>query len=336
MKIAFTICSNNYLAQAKVLMDSMSETNPEYKLYIFLCDEFNERINYKDFGSVTFVSISNMYIYCFHEIVNKYDIVELNTSIKPSAFKYLIANSESVTKIIYLDPDIQVFDSLDLIEDNLENHDILLTPHVVKPIAVDDKSPAENLFLNYGIYNLGFLAVKADSPNVANFLDWWEERTLKIGYSKVEEGLFVDQLWINLVPIFFDKVKILKELGLNVAPWNLHERNSITKVGDKFIMIDNSILLFYHFSSYNYKQPEFLSKYYNRYDTVVLSQEVKTLYNEYHKRLVNNNVSYFHALKCFYNKEIVLQSTKKQNLLKRTIISFLPPVVLKAYRKIAF
>ena len=55
-------------------------------------------------------------------------------------------------------------------------------------------------------------------------LEWWEKRCLKIGFDRPCEGLFVDQLWISLVPLFFSDVIIMRHKGLNMAPWNLHER----------------------------------------------------------------------------------------------------------------
>ncbi len=51
MKIAFTLCSNNYLAQAKTLGDSLLKYNPDYKFFIGLVDRLSDQINYsKDIG----------------------------------------------------------------------------------------------------------------------------------------------------------------------------------------------------------------------------------------------------------------------------------------------
>jgi hypothetical protein len=41
-KFAFTICSINYLAQAKVLADSLKKTNPDYEFVIGLCDKIDD------------------------------------------------------------------------------------------------------------------------------------------------------------------------------------------------------------------------------------------------------------------------------------------------------
>ncbi|MBG6187841.1 hypothetical protein [Flavobacterium sp. CAN_S2] len=327
MKLVFTICSNNYLAQAKILGDSFLEHHPGWKFIIGLCDEFSDEIDYSFFGSIQIIPVSAIGIYCFDEIIKKYDIIELNTSIKPSFFKYLISKYNDLKTIMYFDPDIQVFSKLSLLEEYLKRDDILITPHILNPIGVDDLSPSENLFLNFGIYNLGFLAVNPTSQNVLSFLDWWEEKTLKIGYNRVSEGLFVDQLWINLVPIFFKKVKILSEYGFNAAPWNLHERNLVNKRDGEYLMSDTSKLVFYHFSSYNYKIPELFSKSYNRYNSVVLSNEIKEIYRDYHSKLLVNKVEFFSKIKCCYieNKEVKIK--KKSNLLRSILYNALPPLL---------
>ena len=48
MKIGFTICSNNYLAQAKILQTSFLVHNPDYKFFIGLVDQLDPAINYKN------------------------------------------------------------------------------------------------------------------------------------------------------------------------------------------------------------------------------------------------------------------------------------------------
>ncbi|MDQ8013048.1 MAG: hypothetical protein REI96_11405, partial [Flavobacterium nitrogenifigens] len=152
--------------------------------------------------------------------------------------------------------------------------------------------------------------------------------------SQVSNGLFVDQLWINLVPIFFNKVKVLDEYGFNVAPWNLHERNLIVKINDEYIMNDNSKLVFYHFSSYNYTKPEVFSKHYDRYNSVTLSKEVYELYSQYHNKLIQNKIDYFSEIKCFYSKEEVKVVVKKKSVLKVLIYNIIPPFFIKLVKKV--
>lgn len=336
MKIAFTICSNNYLAQARILCDSLLGHNPEYKMIIGLCDKKIPEIDYDVFGDVEIIPVEDISIYEFNQIVEKYDIVELNTSIKPSFFKFFINKYKELESIIYFDPDIQVFNSLSILHDYMKKDDILLTPHIFKPIPVDDYKPTENLFLNYGIYNLGFIALNPKSDIVAQFLNWWEERTLKIGYSRVSDGLFVDQLWINLVPLFFDKVKILPEYGFNVAPWNLHERSVSFNKESEYCMMDGTDFYFFHFSNYNYLNPFLLSKYYDRYSIADASPDILNLYAQYHQKLVQNKVDFFSIIPCsLLNKNIVSESVaiKQEQTLK--ISDFIPPIVVTFYKKLS-
>ena len=300
MKIIFTICSNNYLAQAKILGDSVLEFNPEYKFVIGLCDEFSELIDYNDFQKFEIIKVKDIDI-ARPDIFKRYDIVELNTSIKPSFFKYLIKKNKDLEVIMYLDPDIRLFNKLTQLESYLKTNDIVLTPHILNPMEVDDLVPNENLFLVYGIYNLGFIAVNPSGNEISKFLNWWEKKTLNVGYNNTSRGFFVDQLWINHVPIFFNNVKVLKEQGYNVAPWNFHERNSIVKSGDKYIMDDKSELVFIHFSSVNIKEPDKLSKGYDRLSTIEISSGIRQLYENYFAELYKNKHSEYSKVVCVYN-----------------------------------
>jgi hypothetical protein len=298
MKLAFTLCSNNYLAQAKILADSLISHNPDYTFIIGLVDEKSDLIDYNFFSPHTIIPIADIGIENFDELWKKYNIIELNTSVKASFFKYLQAENPAVEFIFYFDPDIMVFHKLHLLEGEFQRADILLTPHVLSPIPLDGLLPSENTFLNYGTYNLGFIGVKTATANTTRMLDWWEERTLTMGYINEAKGIFVDQLWMNHVPLFFQNVKVLKGYGYNTAPWNLQERRSITREQAGYKMEDGGFLVFFHFSTYNYLLPDQLSKY-NR-NNFQNTPDVKPLYEVYHHLLQQNNVAKLSVIPCAY------------------------------------
>ena len=87
----------------------------------------------------------------------KYNIIELNTALKPHVAALLMARYE---KVIYLDPDTYAFGSLKPLLLELDRHDVLLSPHALKPYA-DDHRPDDVDLLRFGAYNLGFFAVRA-------------------------------------------------------------------------------------------------------------------------------------------------------------------------------
>lgn len=339
MKIAFTICSNNYLAQAKTLGDSLIRINSGYNFFIILVDGFSKEIDYSFFIPHKIVPVSDIGIYDFDSLWKKYNIIELNTSVKASAFKYLFNTYPDSDFVFYFDPDIQIFYFLNDLENEFESSDILLTPHIITPIPLDDEEPQESRFLNYGIYNLGFIGLKSKSLTTQNFLNWWESRTLKFGFINEQKGFFVDQLWVNLVPIFFGNVKILMQYGYNAGPWNLHERKNINKVDNKYIMSDGSILAFYHFSVYQFSNPGNLARNYSRYN-FRNCPDLKQIYDEYRLLIVQNKIEMFSQIECYYSEarqNFVIEEFRKHDSFKRrfkrkinkVVKLLLPPILTK-------
>jgi hypothetical protein len=340
MKIAFTICSNNYLAQAKTLGDSLILNNPDYTFIIGLVDRKDSLINYSFYEPHIILPVEEIGIRNFDNLWKKYNIIELNTSVKASFFKYIYRNYLNAKIVFYFDPDIQIFNSFEALEKELNDYSILITPHIVTPIAIDDLLPSENVFLNYGLYNLGFIGVNVRSSEVIEMLDWWEERTFKLGFINIKHGLFVDQIWINLVPIFYNDVKVLKDLGYNVAPWNLHERKNLRYDNNKFLMHDGSPLIFYHFSTYKFSSPNILSNKYERHKFENCSLAVKVLYDQYNMLLFKNNIEILSVIDCYYQKARVDYLFSSQPVkgfsfyLKRFLKEVTPPFLfIKLFRK---
>ncbi len=126
----------------------------------------------------------------FASIAFKYDVLALNTNVKPSFMRFLL--DKGIEQLIYLDPDIFVYSPLDPIVHCLEKHSIVLTPHFMSPNDAD--VGAELTLLIAGTYNLGFIAISSTSET-RRFLDWWERRCLDMAFDEPRSGLFVDQKW---------------------------------------------------------------------------------------------------------------------------------------------
>lgn len=341
MKLAFTICSNNYLAHAKSLGDSLLRTNKEYRFVIVLVDRLSPEIDYRFFAPYEIITVEELGIKDFDSVWRKYNIVELNTAVKPSAFKYLFAKYPDAPAAFYFDPDILIYRSLEDLEREFDENDILLTPHVLTPMEFGPKRvvPSENTFLNFGLYNLGFLGLKARSGNTTALLDWWENRTLNWGFINLSDGFFVDQLWINLVPIYFQKVKILREMGYNMAPWNLHERGLMEFRDGRYVLPDGSPLTFFHFSSYKFSEPENMAKHYDRFQFADC-MAVRPLYSEYQSLLLANRIGTLNVVSCYFiqkREEFLLElkrQARRNSFFKRAIKGVVPPFFLKMAKKL--
>lgn len=284
MKVAFTLCSTNYLATAQVLVETFKQFHPEFEVFIGLVDKKNEAIDYSGFGAPVLLA-EDIPMPNINELSEKFNIVELNTTVKPFFFKHFFftLNAEQV---IYLDPDIQVFAPLTEVMRGLGQAMITLTPHMLSPVD-DEFSPNDRHILPTGIFNLGFVGL-AKNERLAFFLDWWADRCTKYGFRRDNEGLFYDQIWINYVPAFFESYYIIRDPGYNVANWNLHER-MLSQDSDGVWWVNmTKKLAFFHFSHYNINKPQIISSYNSRY-TLDNRPDVAPLFEMYRQQVLNND-----------------------------------------------
>ena len=251
----FTIIARNYLAHARVLARSLARHNPNVRLTVCVLDDLQRSIVADDTFDVLhadelpFDPPSD-----FFTMAAIYDVTELATAIKPWVFEHLFARGAAAA--IYLDPDIEIFDSLGPLEALTHQHGMLLTPHITQPLPQDGKRPNERDLLQAGIYNLGFLALSAEAA--ARVLPWWRARLRRDCLNEPSEGLFVDQRWMDFAPALFQP-GILEDPGYNVGYWNLPHR-ALARDGER-IFVNGSPLRFMHFSGFSPRTPHLLSKH---------------------------------------------------------------------------
>jgi glycosyltransferase involved in cell wall biosynthesis len=188
-----------------------------------------------------------------HRMATIYDVTEFATALKPWLLETLL--SEAPGSIAYLDPDIRVYSSLDVVAEAVVPHGLVFTPHTTQPMPRDGLQPTEQDILMSGTYNLGFVAL--DERALA-FLHWWQERLRRDCLHEVGAGLFVDQRWVDLAVHYFPFVS-LKDEGCNVAYWNVDSR-PVRRTADGFVL-DRAPLRFFHFSGYRPESPHVLSRH---------------------------------------------------------------------------
>ena len=296
MKIAFTICSNNYLSLARALAKSLAATGNDYHFIIGLVDKMDDRLAdwYKD---VTILPCDQIGIPDLEEIAIKYSIAEFNTALKPFYFQHLFKQYPNAEYITFLDPDMLIYRKLQELEDGHKAYEILLTPHILHPMELDGKHPTEISYLSTGTFNLGFLSLR-QGPNTTAFLDWWAERLRHFCYFDFPSGLFVDQKWVNLVPVFFESVFVIKHPGYNVAYWNLQER-TLSKNNNNWFINQQYPLSIYHFSSVGIKQGLLFHKQQDRYTDADLPLN-KELFMAYRQLVLDEGYLQTNPYSCYY------------------------------------
>jgi hypothetical protein len=242
----------SYLNRARVLFQTLRRFHPDWELVALITDEpppgFDFNPAAEPFDRVVWAQ--DLGIPDFQGWLFKHDVVEVCTAVK-GPFIHQACGPDSkwggADAVIYLDPDTALFASLEPLERWLEESDILLTPHLIDPNtdagAIEDNDLSAS---RTGIFNLGFVAIRTTGEG-ARFAKWWNDRLLDWCYDDMPAGLFVDQRWCDHVPALFDKVRVVRDPGYNVASWNLSTR-TLAVQKDGRITVNGAPLRFWHFT----------------------------------------------------------------------------------------
>lgn len=291
--ICFTLCSNNYLAHAASLGKSILKFDPDVKFIIGLVDKKDTSIDYGQFSNFEIIPCFDLGYPEFEEMLSRYNIIEFNTAVKPYYFEYLFRSRPEVDRIYYIDPDIILYKPVESLDLEWDDSEIMLTPNLI--YLPESTSTGELASLRHGINNLGFIGIKRGEES-GKFIGWWKERLR--AHCRIDKcfGIFVDQKWVDLAPLFFNKIKSVKHPGWNMAWWNFSER--------KLIEIDQSLyvnsvefpLVFFHFSGYK-PGDRLITQRLKSEEFSIDDDTLKSLFSDYEKRLFESNFEFLSKIK---------------------------------------
>ena len=235
-----TIVSANYLPQALTLAESFREVYPGVFLEVLVIDL--KRGSITDHANVHYIFLEDLPIDSsqVRKMRTYYDVVEFATALKPTLLLHLLEDSDKT--VSYIDPDIYLFSEISQAQEMAEEQGLAITPHRITGMPLIPKSPQELSFLRVGIYNLGFICVGKKADQI---LRWWEARLRWHATQFDALPYFTDQKWADFFPTFVDG-GILRNLGYNLAFWNLDERPLM--VNNDGIFAGEEKLVFVHFS----------------------------------------------------------------------------------------
>lgn len=324
--VVFTSICMNYLPKALVLGKSLKKNNKDIKFYVMLVEREIPADWPKEANDIIdkVILAKDLGFEDFDKFIFKHSIVEASTAIKGAALVYLLENESD--KVVYIDPDIKTYKSLDELSEILDNNDIILTPHLTIPEKNEiDIQNNELCALQHGVYNLGFVAVR-NSEEGMNFARWWKSRLELYCYDDIPRGIFTDQRWVDLAPAYFN-VYILKNPGYNMAPWNLSTRKLELK-GEKIIVNKNSELVFFHYSGFDSGANELVFNYYvkdkNNYIYNLRDEYIEEMNNFGQKELGKHKWSYnyyFNGEKINNDIRIMYRDNKLQDTIKNNPFS---------------
>lgn len=241
-----TIITESHLAWACTLYASIKNQIPDALLSVLVVDGHKEALQQGRIfpEGITIVCLDALKGDAVGDaIMAKYAQKpdELRWSLKSIFMLHLLHSYE---KVLYCDCDLFFFSDPTFLIDSLNENSILLTPHWRNSVAAQDITNY-NLLLNAGLYNAGFIAANRTGGAA---LAWWAANCLTICVKDPCNGQYVDQAHLNLMPIYFEGVHVLKHQGCNVANWNISECRR-TVQGDRTVLInDRYPIVFIHFT----------------------------------------------------------------------------------------
>lgn len=245
----FTSCTNNYIPKARVLASTLKSFHPDWTFCLLLGEAPPQGFDLAEEAFDRLVGFDQLGIPGYKSWLFRHRVVEICTAAKGPALHHFLVR-EGHEKVMYLDPDIMVCNSLEPLKELLDEHDLLLTPHQLAPQeTVRSIEDNEICSLQHGIFNLGFAAAarRGDGPRFAR---WWRDRLFFYCYDDIPRGIFTDQRWCDLAPAFFPNLRVVRDPGCNAASWNLTDR-FISRAPDGSFKANDGPLRFYHFTGFD-------------------------------------------------------------------------------------
>jgi hypothetical protein len=255
-RLVCTIITKRYLAHARVLAESIHRHDPGLPVLVLLADRPDGHLDpaMEPFQLVQLEELPDQE--AIQSMSFYYTPFEFCNALRPLFHDYILTHT-TAKSWIYLDSDILVLGNLDDIFKQIENSSIVLSPHITQPSHPLDIEVVEFTILHAGIYNSGFLGLHRTEDTRA-FIAWFKERLRWFCFEDHKNG-FVDQAWLNYVPLFFNGVSLLHNPGANLGHWRLRGL-TISRRGDR-VFADGDPVIFIHFSGWSPEIPKRISVY---------------------------------------------------------------------------
>jgi hypothetical protein len=150
---------------------------------------------------------------------------------------FVMAREADAGWVTYLDGDLFFFTSPEAIYGELGDAAAAIIPH---------RYTAKLARLRkFGTYNVGWVGARNDPDGMA-IMQWWREKCIGWCHDYVDGDRFADQGYLDSFARLFPRVKIIENLGANLAPWNVGNYR-IDFRSDQVLIDAVHPLIFFHF-----------------------------------------------------------------------------------------
>lgn len=136
-------------------------------------------------------------------------------TLTPFTPQFVFDRDPDVQRVTYLDADLFFFDSPRVLLQELDasGKHVLITDHAYAP-EYDQTAVSGRFCVQFMVF--------CRTPQSLRVMKWWQDRCLEWCFSRVEDGKFGDQKYLDDWPVrFATEVHVLSQIERTWAPWNL-------------------------------------------------------------------------------------------------------------------
>ncbi len=239
-RVYCTYFDHNYLSRGLALYHSLQRHAPGARLWVLcLSEECHRTLTALGLPNLVFRSLAEFEAEDPEVAATRStrSTIEYYFTCTPAWMRFVLSNEADAEWVTYLDGDLFFFESPEAIYRELRDASVAIIPH---------RYPAAIARLRkFGTYNVGWVGARNDPDGIA-VINWWRKKCIEWCYDVVDGDRFADQGYLDAFPGLSPRVKVIENIGANLAPWNVG--NYRIDFRDNRVMIEaTQPLIFFHF-----------------------------------------------------------------------------------------
>ncbi len=249
-----TVSNTDYLYRVLALHQSLNKQTIKARLHVLITDEgLFDKSKFPD--TILFYSLSQLKEQPYGTaILEKYsgERDKLRWCMKPVFMHYLL-DKGLADSVLYVDNDVFFFEPFFSLYDYVGHCGVWLTPHWRCMDPFKDAHVFKDSFKD-GMFNAGFVGASRTGKNI---LEWWAMANSYCCEKNRPEGLWDDQKYLDMLPVRFANVGIVRHMGCNVAVWNKQDCKRELGINGSVIINGEYPIVFVHFTNDTMEDIEF-------------------------------------------------------------------------------
>jgi hypothetical protein len=302
-----SIASKDYVIKVLTLYKSLNRRIDNFRLFICCTDE----ISYNVLKKISPKRITLIPVYEIEKetpllinIKKDRNMKEYCWTLKSPVIKYVMDHF-GIQSVMYLDADLYFFDKPDKIFDEWKDYSILMCT----------QRGSYELESNHGHYQAGLLGFRRDGYGIP-CLSWWKGKCLDWCFDRIDKNnnRWGDQKYLEEWPYEFKAIKVVKDLGIDAAPWNTAFYNNFTiENKNNEVYVNKDKLILYHFGSLDiFPNNEF--DLWKLHPVVFNRKLIEYIYNPYLQDIIQTIATL--RRKGINTNELIFSKTIPENLYK--------------------